>query len=316
MTWIVAYPKPLVERAAGEVLTFIVPAPRGCNLKCAYCIIAQRNERHAGAAALTPADYAAFVHGAAEERRIACVAIQGEEPLLPEALPYTYALLAAARKRGILSSLVTNGTHLAAQVEALESTGIELLCVSLDSDKPAIHDKSRGVKGAFQATQEGLQAAVPVFGERLLVSSVLLPGRPDRLIGMPRYLAGMGIRRWCINPYIRIAEQGVGGPAGGGDKLALAIRRLNDEARRYGIQSLVCDDLNQFAGLRATSACLRSVPFKVLDREVDVFRLLPDGACAYGTGILAKKDSAAPVWQPREQSPSAFLTSVVAANRR
>ena len=42
------------------ILTFIVPAPSGCNLSCSYCYIGRRNEP-AMRLDLQPQAYAAFI---------------------------------------------------------------------------------------------------------------------------------------------------------------------------------------------------------------------------------------------------------------
>ena len=81
--------------AAGQFLTFVVPAPDGCNLKCSFCLVRQRREitdTH-----LQPHHLAGFIREAAERAPIFALAIQGYEPLLPESLAYTQAVLATGR---------------------------------------------------------------------------------------------------------------------------------------------------------------------------------------------------------------------------
>src|SRR5215470_20219284 len=87
--------------AAGNFVTFVVPAPKGCNLQCPFCLVRQRRE--ITETCLRPEDFARFVREAAERAPIFAVAVQGYEPLLPESLPYTQAILATGRFLGLLT---------------------------------------------------------------------------------------------------------------------------------------------------------------------------------------------------------------------
>src|SRR6516225_10103900 len=150
--------------AAGQFLTFVVPAPNGCNLKCAFCLIRQRREitdTH-----LQPCDFARFIREAAERAPIFALAIQGYEPLLPESLPYTQAILEAGQSLGVPTTLVTNGVFLREAVDLLTTLAPAKIAISLDSDSAAIHDRVRGVAGAWTATVAGIKRAVEVLAPR------------------------------------------------------------------------------------------------------------------------------------------------------
>src|SRR6266852_3635963 len=101
----------------GQFLTFVVPALEGCNLKCPFCLVGQRRE--IAKANLRSEDFVRFIREAFDRAPIFALAIQGYEPLLPESLPYTQAILATGRFLGIPASLVTNGTKLAEAVDLL-----------------------------------------------------------------------------------------------------------------------------------------------------------------------------------------------------
>ncbi len=104
-------PQPDQPDAAGQFLTFIVPSANGCNLKCSFCLIRQRRE--IAEIYLSPDDLARFIREAAVCAPLFALAVQGYEPLLPESLPFTQAILGTGRFLGIPASLVTNGTKLA-----------------------------------------------------------------------------------------------------------------------------------------------------------------------------------------------------------
>src|ERR1700730_9647545 len=113
-------PKPDFEsNIAGQFLTFVVPAPSGCNLKCPFCLVRQRREITDSYSYLQPGDLVRFIRETAERAPIFAVAIQGYEPLLPGSLPYTQAILATGRLLGLPTSLVTNGVRLADAIDLL-----------------------------------------------------------------------------------------------------------------------------------------------------------------------------------------------------
>src|SRR5215471_11392513 len=104
-------PQPDFEAdGVGQFLTFVVPALNGCNLKCTFCLIWQRRE--IANTYPRPDDFARFIREAAERAPIFALAIQGYEPLLPESLLYTRAILAAGQFLGRPTTMVTNGTKL------------------------------------------------------------------------------------------------------------------------------------------------------------------------------------------------------------
>jgi molybdenum cofactor biosynthesis enzyme MoaA len=86
-------PDPDDEPDERYLLTFVVPAANGCNLKCPFCLIEQREE--IAETRLRPHDYARFVRDASERYPIFAVVGQGYEPLLPEALDSPGALCVA-----------------------------------------------------------------------------------------------------------------------------------------------------------------------------------------------------------------------------
>jgi MoaA/NifB/PqqE/SkfB family radical SAM enzyme len=147
MSAIFAWPAELSWRDRGVALTLVVPAT-DCNLACGFCAIRQRGE--AAGASLRPEDFVAFVDGVARTRPAAMVSLQGYEPLLAEAWPYTVAILEKARSLGLPRSLVTNGILLedrARDLAELDPTGVT---VSIDSASAEHHDRLRGREGALE----------------------------------------------------------------------------------------------------------------------------------------------------------------------
>jgi MoaA/NifB/PqqE/SkfB family radical SAM enzyme len=303
-------PQPDYESdAAGRFLTFIAPASNGCNLKCPFCIVRQRRE--ITETLLRPEDMARFIREAAENAPIFAIAIQGYEPLLPESLPYTQSILATARFMRLPISLVTNGTKLVDAVDLLTTLAPNKIAISLDAASANIHDRIRGVVGAWTAAVEGIKRAINVLAPRtrLVVSSVLLPSKRHYLDAMPALLREIGIDRWIINPLLRVGSDEAGGPVADKASLYRDLLILQEAADRAGVRLTVDDE---FGHLKHDAACamqssLRALHVRTLPPNVDIFRLAPSGQCSTGDGILKQVTSDTPRWQPGAMHAGDFL---------
>jgi MoaA/NifB/PqqE/SkfB family radical SAM enzyme len=297
--------------AAGQFLTFVVPAPGGCNLKCSFCLVRQRQE--ITDTLLRAEDYARFIREAAEQGRtpIFAIAIQGYEPLLPEALPYTQAILATGRFLGRPTTLVTNGVNLADSLDLLTTLSPNKIAISLDAASAAVHDRIRGVAGAWTATVGGIKRAVEALAPRtsLVVASVLLPSKRHYLDAMPARLREIGIDRWIINPLLRVGSDRAGGPVGDRASLYRDLLILQEAADHAGVR-LTIDD--EFDHLHHDVACasdpsLRRLHVRTLPPNVEVFRLAPSGQCSTGADILRQVTPDTPRWVPDAMHAGDFL---------
>jgi hypothetical protein len=272
-------------------------------------VIKQRKE--ASSAQLSPDDYANFLVDVAEAARMAIASIQGYEPLLEESWPYTCAILDAAKRRSIRSSIVTNGTHLvrrAGQLVELEPTGIT---VSIDGGKAEDHDRMRGVTGAFDATVQGLTTLGSILGsmDRVTISSVLMPGRRALLAEVPALLSNLGIQHWVVNPLLRIGRNTVGGTVAPDERVIDDLNWLGDIADRHNIKVALDDELGVLSehGLDYNSFMVRR-----FDRPDGLLRLTPTGACSVGPDILRQVDEHTPRWVPSTTRPRDFVRSLLA----
>ncbi len=276
-----------------KFLTLVLPAPDGCNLACAFCLIRQRRE--IGANSLHPEDYVRFIREAAAASPIYALAIQGYEPLLPGTLPYTQSVLATGRMLNIPTGLVTNGTHLRSAMSLLKSAPPDTLAISLDAAEPKPHDSLRGVTGAWEATTDGIACAVAEAAPRteLAVNSVLIPSRRELLDGMPALLAQLGIRRWIVTPLQKIGADRPGGPLGNRQRLYRDLLLLQDAADREGIPLEVDDELGCLGFELACTwrPALRRLNVRTIPRGVELVRLTPNGAWSAGHDILRRMPS-------------------------
>lgn len=125
-----------------------------CNARCGFCDIWEQPSP-----LVDPADVR---RNLAEARRLGVrvVDFTGGEPLLHPALP---ALLRAARREGMLTTVTTNGLLYARHARALAGL-VDLLHFSIDSSEAAEHDASRGVR-SFDRLLAALDLAL-ALGER------------------------------------------------------------------------------------------------------------------------------------------------------
>jgi pyruvate-formate lyase-activating enzyme len=298
--------------AVGQFLTFVAPAVNGCNLKCSFCLVRQRHE--ITEARLGPEDYARFIREATQRAPVFAVAVQGYEPLLREAWPYTQAILATGRLMGVPTTLVTNGTALIDAVDLLKTLSPTKIAVSLDAASADVHDRIRGVAGAWDSAVAGIRRALDVLlpETRLVVASVLIPGKRHYLDGMPERLSEIGIDRWIVNPMVRVGRDTVGGPVGDQVALFRDLLVLQEAADRAGVRLTVDDE---FGHLRYDAACawqpaLRALQVRTLPPNVELFRLSPGGQCAKGDEVLRRVTVETPRWQPGATHAGDFLAAL------
>lgn len=287
----------------GLALTYIVPAAR-CGLHCSFCIIKQRDE--AGPVLLQPEHYASFIRDVSDYVPVRVSGLQGYEPLVEDAWPYTRAILNASNRSFVPTSMVTNGLFLAERIDELMSLDLKDLTVSLDSADSDVHDRQRGVAGSFKRTVAGLRAAVskPSLSERVVVAAVLLPKRRRQLDTMPRFLADLGVRYFGVTPLIRIGREQSGRMIQDNEALMRDLDHLQIRCDDVGIQFVVDDELKQFRHL--TNGANRFM-IHSLERPGRLIRLTPSGACSVGLEVLRPVTAATPVWDPHTERPRDFL---------
>jgi pyruvate-formate lyase-activating enzyme len=301
--------------AVGQFLTFVVPTLSGCNLKCPFCLIRRRREiteTHLG-----PEDLARFVREAAQRAPIFALAIQGYEPLLPESLPYTRTILAIGRFLGLPTTFVTNGVRLLDAIDLLRTLSPTKIAISLDAASADIHDRIRGITGAWATTVAGIKRAIEVLAPetRLAVASVLLPSKRHYLEGMPTRLREIGIDRWIINPLVRVGRHEVGGLVGNRTDLFRDLLILQEAADRAGISLTVDDEFGHlgYDAVCASQPSLRALHVRTLPPNIEIFRLAPSGQCSTGDRILRQVSADMPRWQPGATHAADFLEMLRAA---
>lgn len=291
-------------------LTFIVPAPNGCNLRCPYCYIDRRNEA-ARSLDLAPEHYIRFIEQAARREKIGAICLQGYEPLLPESMPYTRAILAAGQRLDIPTSLVTNGTFLDRWVDELVELRPQKITVSLDAADPVTHDRSRGKIGAFEDALRGLRLAAndPVLQPVLALASILMPQKHQRLIDMPKLAANLNVDQWVVTILQEVGKDEIGGPVGDRRRIFQDLLTLRREAEKQGVRFVVDDEFGTLSeeDIDCDVIDINALRIRRFVQPSGTFRLLPTGQCSMGLDILKEVNSDTPRWIPGEMDAWDFI---------
>jgi len=306
-----ALPEHLPFTFEKSILTFIVPAPNGCNLRCSYCYIDRRNEA-ASRLDLTPDNYAEFIAQVAERDKVGAICIQGYEPLLPESFDYTQMILKVGKRLSIPTSLVTNGTNLALWIDELAELRPHKIAVSIDAADARTHDKSRGKVGAFEDAMRGLRlaAANPVLQPILTLASILMPQKHERLLGMPALAADLGIKHWVVTILQEVGKDEIGGPVGDRRRTFQVI--LKREAEKRGVHFVVDDEFGALSeeDIDRDVVDINALRIRRLARPAGTYRLLPTGQCSVGVDILKEVRPDTPRWVPGEMDAWEFIDSL------
>ena len=134
-----------------------------CNGSCRTCLWRDPAQSELDTGAVE------WLYGEAGRAGIAQLVVWGGEPLLRQDLP---ELLLAARRAGLLTTLITNGWFLGERWRRLRGL-VDALIISLDDVGPA-HDTLRGLPGLFDRLEDFVAAvrAAPLR-PTLLVNTVL-----------------------------------------------------------------------------------------------------------------------------------------------
>jgi radical SAM protein with 4Fe4S-binding SPASM domain len=165
---------------------------RTCNLKCVHCYTDSEAKKYPNE--LTTEQCKAVLDDLAAFK-VPAVLFSGGEPLVR---PDLFELAAHARSRGLHVVLSTNGTLID---EEIAKRFVELqfayIGISLDSASPAIHDKFRGMEGAFERTMRGFRHCVKA-GQKVGLRLTLTRQTVSDLNEIFDFIEAEGIDRACF----------------------------------------------------------------------------------------------------------------------
>ncbi len=141
-------------RGKEQLKSIQIELTRVCNLRCSYCY-SESGPWQKGSG--LPLEQVYRVLKEAEELGCITVDFTGGEPL---AYRWWKEVLTEARRLGLVTTLHTNGTLLTEPtVEFLAKLPLRHLQVSLDSHLPEVHDRIRGMPGAWEKAVAGIKIA-------------------------------------------------------------------------------------------------------------------------------------------------------------
>ena len=232
MSTIAATSRPGIK-ADGIVLTFVAGS---CTLKCGGCpIVTMReltkdipgdilNELH-----LTGEDFVDFARSVNQQYHVGKVLMQGYEPLHPETLPYTKALMSWGRIANIPEvGFITNGQHWDQSFIEWCATNQIAITISLNSDDDAVHNPTRGFKAAedvheyslFTDTDSVIKGIVTTYlqvnspevvQDLITITSILFtPRGAEHLVRLPEFVKEeYGLSNIVFNPYLHDNGTGI-----------------------------------------------------------------------------------------------------------
>lgn len=201
---------------------------RTCNLKCRHCYTDSENRRYEGELSTDECktvldDLGAF--------RVPAVLFSGGEPLSRRDI---FELAEYARGLGLHVVLSTNGTLITPEVaQKLKDLQFAYVGISLDSAFPEVHDRFRGMEGAYERTMKGFRNCVDV-GQKVGLRLTLTRETCENLDHIFELIEREGIHRACFYHLC---------PSGRGKDLY----RMDPEQSRRAIETILerTKDLNE-----------------------------------------------------------------------
>lgn len=177
-------------QAPSKPLTMLLLVNRGCNLRCSFCDLWDDPARMTLAQALTLLDDAAHIG-------VRTLVLTGGEPFLHKEL---FAIVAAARDRGLAVNITTNGTLVDRRWTELVASGVTSLSVSIDG-LPETHDALRGKEGAFATSWAALERLVAWGGASVSVYFTVTRNNLDQLVPIWERVRALGadFDFWPVN---------------------------------------------------------------------------------------------------------------------
>lgn len=165
---------------------------RTCNLKCVHCYTNSENKKYPNELSTEQCrevlrDLAGF--------RVPAVLFSGGEPL---SRPDVLELAGYARELGLHVVLSTNGTLITPDVaRRLKELQFAYVGISLDSAFAEVHDRFRGVEGAFDRTLKGFRNCVDA-GQKVGLRLTLTRDTCENLDSLFDLIEREGINRVCF----------------------------------------------------------------------------------------------------------------------
>ncbi len=209
-----------------------------CNIKCRFCYAAcsciSEPIEESGLEELSTAGVKRVLDIIRRDAEVPSVSFTGGEPVLRKDLEELIAY--ASGSLGMRVNLITNGTLITGETARdFKEAGLDSAQVSIESPDAGIHDEIVGVRGAFQASVDGLLALKKV-GISVHPHATLCQLNASTLPRMAEFAASLDVDRFSLNMII---------PAGRGKAEDLAVKyteikdtvvNIKSEAEAQGVR--------------------------------------------------------------------------------
>jgi MoaA/NifB/PqqE/SkfB family radical SAM enzyme len=215
-----------------------------CNLYCEHCYINAAPGRR-GELSL---EWKLRIARMLREHGVPHVVLTGGEPMVAEGFWELAEELSSYRRPSV--SLSTNGTLIDSRAASrLAELGFKYVGVSIDSLNPELHDKFRGVKGAFQRALRGIRALVD-HGVPVGIRTTITRWNVEEVPRVVDFTAKVGAERLAL--YVldtvgrgALIKDALPTPR----QMAWLLDRLVEKAREYeGVVEILLVRFNQGGG--------------------------------------------------------------------
>jgi len=160
-----------------------------CNLRCAHCY-------QAGKPYVVELDGSEKLRVVDEldQSLVTGLALSGGEPTLD---PSFLAVVRRAHEYGMYPAVATNGISFANFEFALKArkAGLRYVEISVDSAKPSVHDKFRGVPGAWRKAIEGVKNAVKLKFPSVAIATTVTKMNLNEVEDVLDLAESLGVKR-------------------------------------------------------------------------------------------------------------------------
>jgi radical SAM protein with 4Fe4S-binding SPASM domain len=175
-----------------------------CNNSCRFCYAGCGEENRAKRRAIEMKDLGTaslkkLISIFKKKAKIPFFSFTGGEPLLRDDIE---ELIRYSESLKLRVNLITNGTLATPErAKSLFDAGLRTAQVSLESPDPEIHDRLCGVSGAWDRTMAGIRS-LKEAGISVQTNSTTTSANMASLLGMPEFLASIGVMRFSMNLFI------------------------------------------------------------------------------------------------------------------
>jgi MoaA/NifB/PqqE/SkfB family radical SAM enzyme len=169
-----------------------------CNLECAHCYMEGSPRRREQ----LPLELVLRAIGESEQLGIGTIVVTGGEPLLYRGVERV--LKAAAAVPGVQTTLCTNGTSLTSRRAAQLREWNIRVNISIDGP-PGYHDRFRNLRGAFRASERGVQAAIAA-GLPVTIISSISQANLDAVDFLVDWAATLGADQFLVQPLLTLGR--------------------------------------------------------------------------------------------------------------